>query len=58
MWESERTDPERNGEDKEKLGLTRGWAMFPLKNGQDYQVLIIRAKVLTVRKLGLGKWWS
>lgn len=32
--------------------------MFPLENGQDYQVLIIRAKVLKVRKLGLGKWWS
>lgn len=53
VWESERMDPEKNG-DNEKLRLVGRWAMLPLGNGRDYQVLI-RVKALKIRKLGLSR---
>lgn len=53
VWESERMDPKKNGEDKEKLGLVGGWVELSLRHGRDYQVLV-SVKALKIRKLGLS----
>lgn len=45
-------------EDKERVGLSGGWALFPLENGEDDEVLMISEVGFKVMKLDCAGWSS